>query len=85
MEYLSIPSVTCSSLYQVQFSPVAQLCPTFCDPMDCGMPGLPVPHQLPKVAQTHVHQVGDAIQPPNPLSSPYPPALNVSQHQGLFQ
>ena len=53
--------------------------------MDCSMPGLPVHHQLPELAQTHVRRVGDAIQPSHPLSSPSPPALNLSQHQGLFQ
>ena len=67
-----------------QFSPVAQLCLTLCDPMDCSMPGFPVPHQLLELAQTHVHQVSDAIQPSHPLSSPSP-ASNLSQHQGLFQ
>ena len=70
---------------QVQFSSVAQLCPTLCDPMICSMPGLPVHHQLPKFTQTHVHQVGDAIQPSHPPSSPSPPAPNPSQHQSLFQ
>ena len=55
-----------------------------CDPMDCNAPGLPVHHQLPESTQTHVH-VGDAIQPSHPLSSPSPPALNLSQHQALFQ
>ena len=69
----------------VQFSSVAQLCPTLCDPMDCSTPGLPVHHQLPEFTQTHVHWVGDAIQPSHPLSSPSPPAFNLSQHQGLFQ
>ena len=53
--------------------------------MDCSMPGFPVHHQLPELAQTHVHRVGDAIQPSHPLSSPSPPAFNPSQHQGLFQ
>ena len=53
------------------------------DPMDCSTPGFPVHHQLP--AQTHVHQVGDAIQPSHPLLAPSPPAFNLSQHQGLFQ
>ena len=53
--------------------------------MDCSTPGFPVHHQLPKLAQTHVHQVGDAIQPSHPLSSPSPPIFNLSQHQGLFQ
>ena len=56
-----------------------------CDPMDCSMPGLPVHHQLPEFAQTHVHRVGDAMQPSHPLSSPSPPAFNLSQHQGLFK
>ena len=69
----------------VQFSSVAQLCPTLCNPMDCSTPGLPDYHQLSEFTQTHVHWVGDAIQPSHPLSSPSPPALNLSQHQGLFQ
>ena len=56
-----------------------------CDPMDCSTPGLPVHHQLPEFTQTHVHWVRGAIQPSHPLSSPSPPALNLSQHQGLFQ
>ena len=63
-----------------QFSSVTQLCLTLCDPMNCSTPGLPVHHQLPEFTQTHVHQVGDAIQPSHPLSSPSPPALNPSQH-----
>ena len=66
-------------------SSVAQSCPTLCDPMNRSTPGLPVHHQLPEVTQTHVHRVGDAIQPSHPLSSPSPPAPNPSQHQGLFQ
>ena len=69
----------------VQFSSVTQSCPTVCDPMNCSTPGLPVHHQLPEFTQTHVHRVGDAIQPSHPLSSPSPPAHNPSQHQGLFQ
>ena len=56
------------------FSSVTQSCPTLCDPMDCSTPGLPVHHQLPEFTQTHVHGVGDAIQPSHPLSSPSPPA-----------
>ena len=64
---------------------VAQSCLTLCDPMDCSTPGLPVHHYLLEFAQTHVHCVGDAIQPSHPLSSPSPPALNLSQHQGLSQ
>ena len=67
------------------FSSVAQSCPTLCDPMDCNMPGLPIHHQLLEFTQTHVHWVGDAIQPSHLLSSPSPPALNLSQHHGLFQ
>ena len=66
------------------FSSVAQSCLTLCSPMDCSTPGLPVHHQLPELAQTHVHWVGDAIQPPHPLSSPSPPVFNLSQHRGLF-
>ena len=67
----------------VQFSSVAQSCLTICNPMNHSTPGLPVRHQLPEFTQTHVHWVGDAIQPSCPLSSPFPPALNLSQHQGL--
>ena len=69
----------------VQFSSVAQSCPTLCDPMNRSTPGLPVHHQLPEFTQTHVHQVSDAIQPSHPLSSPSPPVPNPSQHQSLFQ
>ena len=68
-----------------QFSSVTLSCLTLCDLMDCSTPGLPVHYQLPELAQTHVHRVGDAIQPSHPLSSPSPPAFNLSQHQGLFQ
>ena len=70
--------------YSVQFSSVAQSCPTLCDPMICSTPGLPVHHQLPEFTQTHVHQVSDAIQPSHPLSSPSP-SPNPSQHHSLFQ
>ena len=66
-------------------SAVTQSCLTLCDPMDYSTPGLPVHHQLPECAQTHVHQVSDAIQPSHPLSSPSPPAFNLAQHQGLFK
>ena len=70
----------------VQFSSVAQSCPTLGDPMNCSTPGLPVHnHQLPESTQTHVHWVGDAIQTSHPLSSPSPPALKLFQYQGLFQ
>ena len=58
---------------------------TLCDPMDCSTPGFPVHHQLLELTQTHVHRVGDAIQPSHPLLSPSPPAFNLSQHQGLFR
>ena len=68
-----------------QFNSVAQSCPTLCDPMIHSMPGLPVRHQLPEFTQTLVHRVGDAIQPSHLLSSPSPPAPNLSKHQGLFQ
>ena len=68
----------------IQFSSVAQLCLTLCDPVNCSTPGLPVHHQLTEFTQTHVHQVGDAIRPSHPLSSPSP-ASNPSQHQSLFQ
>ena len=69
----------------VQFSSVAQSCPTLCDPMNRSTPGLPVHHQLPEFTQTHVHRVSDAIQPSHLLSFPSPPAPNPSQHQSLFQ
>ena len=72
-------------LRSIQFSSVAQSCPTLCDPMNRSTPGLPVHHQLPEFTQTHVHRVSDAIQPSHPLSSPSPPAPNPSQHQSLFQ
>ena len=69
----------------VQFSSVAQSCPTLRDPMNRRTSGLPVHHQLPDFTQTHVHRIGDAIQPSHPLSSPSSPAPNPSQHQSLFQ
>ena len=69
----------------VQFSSVAKSCSTLCNPMNHSTPGLPVHHKLLEFTQTHVHGVGDAIQPSHPLSSPSPPAPNPSQHQGLFQ
>ena len=79
------PGKPMKGISSLQFSSVTQLCPTLCDPMNHSMPGLPVHHQLLEFSQTFVHQVGDAIQPSHPLSSPSPPALNHSQHQGLFQ
>ena len=75
----------CYAHVSVQFSSVAQSCPTLCDPMNRSMPVLSVHHQLPEFTQTHVHWVGDAIQPSHPLSSLLPPAPNPSQHQSLFQ
>ena len=74
-----------SQFLSLQFTSVAQSCPTLCDPMDCSTPGLPVHHQLPEFTQTHLHRVSDAVQPSHPLLSPSPPAPNPSQHQGLFQ
>ena len=74
-----------SLVFDTQFSSVTQSCLTLYDPMDCSMPGFPVHHQLPEFTQTHVHWVSDAIQPSHPLSSPSPPAFNLSQHQSLFQ
>ena len=68
----------------IQFSSVTLSWQILWDPMDCSTPGLPVHHQLPEFTQTHVHWVGDAIQPSHPLSSPSPPTFNLSQHQGLF-
>ena len=72
-------------IQHLQFSSVTQSCPTLCDPMNHSSPGLPVHHQLMESTQTHVHWVNDAIQPSHPLSSPSPPALDLSQHQGLFK
>ena len=72
-------------LTPIQLGSVAQSSPTFCDPMDCSMPGLPVHHQLLEFTQTHVHRVSHAIQPSHPLSSPSPPTFDLSQHQGLFK
>ena len=74
-----------SFLISVQFSSVSQSCPTLWNPMDCSTPGFPVHQQLPELAQTHVHQVGYAIQTSHSLFSPSPPAFNLSQHWILFQ
>ena len=72
--------------YHYHFSSViAWLCSTLCNPMNRSTPGLPVHHELPESTQTHVHWISDAIQPPHPLSAPSPPALSLSQHQGVFQ
>ena len=90
--YKYIHSYTCAQMNMllhifssVQFSSVAQSCPTLCDPMNRSTPELPVHHHLPEFTQTHVHRVSDAIQPSHPRSSPSPPAPNPSQHQGLSQ
>ena len=69
----------------IQFSSVTQSCPTLCDPMNRNTPGLPIHHQLPEFTQTHIHRVGDAMQPSHPLLSLSPPALNPSQYEGLFK
>ena len=71
----------CVPLVQISHS----VCLTLCDPMDCSTPGFPAHHQLLEPTQTHVHRVGDGIQPSHLLSSPSPPAFNLSQNQGLFQ
>ena len=78
-------SIIPSSLRRPQCCSVAQSCPTLCDPMDYSMSGFPVHHQLPELAQTHVHWVDDANKASHPLSPPSPPFLNLSEHQGLFQ
>ena len=70
---------------QVQFSSVAQSCPTLCDPMNHNTPGLPVQQQLLESTQTHIHWVDDAVQPSHPLSSLFSPTFNLSQHQGLLK
>ena len=85
---LTIPLSIVSSQWNyinLQLSSVTQSCPTLCNPMDCSMPGMPVHHQLPELAQTHVHWVNDAIQSSHPLSSHSSPAFSLSQHQGLFK
>ena len=78
-------SILAWTIKTLHFSSVTQSCPILSEPMDYSMPGLPVHHQLPNFTLTHVHWVGDAIQPSHPLSPPSPPAFNLSQNQGLFQ
>ena len=73
------------TVYLIQLSSVTHLCLTLRDPMDCSTPGFLVHHQLPELAQAHVHQVGDAIQPAHTLLSPSPPAFSLPHHQVLFQ
>ena len=82
---LACQRITGKNFSSVQFSSVAQSCPTLCDPMNCSMPGLPVHHRLLEFTETHIHRVGDAIQPSHPLSSPSLLAPNPSQHWSLFQ
>ena len=81
----SLPLGFSTYLCPFQFSSVTQLCLTLCDPINCSTPGLPVHHQLLEFTHIHVHWVGDAIQQSHPLSSPSPPVLNLSQHQGLYK
>ena len=81
----SLRSLYLNLTFKDQFSSVAQSFPTVCNPMNCSTTGLPVHHQLPESTQTHIHWVSEAIQPSHPLSSPSPPALSLSQHQGLFK
>ena len=83
--FLTFDSKLTLIFYSAQFSSVTQSCPTLCNPMNHSTPGLPVHHQLLESTQTYVHCVGDVIQPSHPLLSPSPPALNLSQHQGLFK
>ena len=83
--YLFTKVSKCISISFIQFSLIAQSCPTLCDPMDCSTPGLSVHHQLPEFTQTHVYWVRDAIQPSSPLSSPSLSTFNLSQHQGIFK
>ena len=84
IEALSKLAFILITVVSVHFSSVTQSCPTLCDPVNRSTPGLPVHHQLPELTQTHVHWVGGAIQPSHPLSPPSP-ALDLYQHQGLFQ
>ena len=84
LKWLSLHACKCTAT-SVHFSSVAQSGPTLCDSMNPSTPGLPVHHQLPEFTQTHVHRVSDAIEPSHPLSSPSPPAPNLSQHESLFQ
>ena len=82
---MQINAITMRHLTAGGISSVAHSCPTLCNPMDCSTPGLPVHHQLLEFTQTHVHRVGDAIQPSHPLSSPSPPAFNLSPASGSFR
>ena len=79
-------NIVSTSLFVIGlFNSIAQSCLTLCNPMNRSTPGLPIHHQLPESTQTHIHRVGNAIQPSHPLSFPSRPAFNLSQHQGLFK
>ena len=83
--YVYLTTLSMQITNKIQFSSVAQMCPKLCNPMDYSTPGFPVHHQLPELTQTHVHWIGNAIQPSHPLLSPSPPTFNLSQHQGLLK
>ena len=85
MYQFQVPITSVGFMTPKSISSVTQSCPSLCDSMDCSMTGFLVHHKLSEFTQTHVHWVGDTIQPSHPLSSPSPPAFNFSQHQGLFQ
>ena len=83
---MAVPiSIPTNNIQRIQFSPAIQSCLTLCDPMDCSTPGLPVHHQLIELPKIHVQRVNDAIQPSHPRSFLSPPAVNLAQHQVLFQ
>ena len=84
MRYVCTLSSQETTQHYIEDSSVAQSCPTLCNPIDCSVPGFPVPHQLPEPTQTHVHHVGDAIQPSHPLSSPSPPSIRSFPVSQLF-
>ena len=78
------PLISYLQFSSVQFSLVAQLCPTLCDPMNCSTPGFPVHHQLPELTQTHIHRVNDAIQPSHPPVVPFSSHLQSFPALGYF-
>ena len=85
LKHLFCPIISPAILLSSCCCSIAQSCPTLCNSKDCSTPCLPVFHHGPEFAQTHIHWVNDAIQPSHPLSPLSPSALNLSQHQGLFQ
>ena len=90
LAYRIVITIFLNSISSVQFSSVAQSRPTLCNPMNCSTPGLPVHHQLPEFTQTHVHRVGDAIQPSHPLLSllllpPIPPSIRVFSNKSTLR